>query len=133
VSRFDALQDFKPAHRSLTLHPPARLRFESIQDASGEAVVNLVFYDAGDISPEQIEEVRTAIQSEAEQKALFLRQALEGEKQTVLLLKGEIQALERTLERTVDKLLANQKPTIYLGDGDLCIFRAIVNTESGPS
>jgi uncharacterized protein YjbI with pentapeptide repeats len=99
------------------LHTGASLRFESIQGASGGAVVNLVFDDAENISPEQI----TTIQAEAEQKALFLRQALEGEKQTVLLLKGEIQALERTLERTVDKLLANQKPTIYLGDGDLNI------------
>ena len=92
-----------------------RLRFESIQDASGGAVVNLVFDDSGDISPGQIEELRTAIQSEAEQKAQFLREALAGEKQTVLLLKGEVQALERT----VDKLLLNQKPNIYLSEGDL--------------
>src|SRR5262245_52633413 len=97
------------------LHPGATLRFESIQDASGGAVVNLVFDDAGDISPGQIEELRTAIQSEAEQKAQFLRETLAGEKQTVLLLKGEIQALERT----VDKLLLNQKPNIYLSEGDL--------------
>jgi len=44
-----------------------------------------------------------------------LREALAGEKQTVLLLKGEVQALERT----VDKLLLNQKPNIYLSEGDL--------------
>jgi uncharacterized protein YjbI with pentapeptide repeats len=97
------------------LHIGTSLRFESIQDASGGAIVNLVFDNAGDISPEHIEKIRTEIQAEADQKALFLRQALEGEKQTVLLLKGEVQALERT----VDKLLLNQKPTVYLGKGDL--------------
>jgi hypothetical protein len=97
------------------LHPGARLRFESIQDASGGAIVNLVFDGEGDISPGQIEELRTTIQLEAEQKAQILREALAGEKQTVLLLEGEVQALERT----VDKLLLNQKPNIYLSEGDL--------------
>jgi uncharacterized protein YjbI with pentapeptide repeats len=97
------------------LHPGVMLRFESVQDAAGGAVVNLAFDDAGDIPPEQIEELRTTIQLEAEQKALFLRQALEGEKQAALLLKGEVQALERT----VDKILHSQKPNIYLSEGDL--------------
>jgi hypothetical protein len=41
-----------------------------------------------------------------------LRQALEGQ---VQFLKDEV----RALERTVDKLLLNQKPTIYLSGGDL--------------
>jgi uncharacterized protein YjbI with pentapeptide repeats len=103
-----------------SLRSGTKLRFESIQDASGGAIANLVFDDAGDLSPEQIEELRTAIESEAEQKALFLRQALEGELQ---FLRGEV----RALERTVDKLLLNQKPSIYLGEGALNMSGDIYN------
>src|SRR5262249_19610829 len=55
------------------LHPGVVLRFESIRDASGGAVVNLVFDNAGDISPEQIEELRNTIQLEAERVAQQLR------------------------------------------------------------
>src|SRR5262249_29156608 len=87
----------------------------SIQDASGGAIVNLVFDDVDDVSLERMEELRSAVQLDAEHKASFLRQELEGEKRTVLLLRGEVQALERT----VDKLLLGQRPTIYLSEGDL--------------
>jgi hypothetical protein len=37
------------------------------------------------------------------------------------------------LERTVDKLLANQKPTIYLGDGDLNISSDTYNISGQPA
>ncbi len=96
------------------LHPGAKLRFESIQDASGAAVVNLFIDDEHGVPPERIEEIRAAIQSDAEQKAIFLRQELEGEKRIALLLKGEVRALERTM----NKLLLNQKPNIFLNEGD---------------
>lgn len=92
--------------------PGCKLRFESILNGPGGAVVTIAIEEAEDASPEQMTRLRAAIQSEAEQKAQRLREALEGEKQSVLLLKGEV----RTLERMVDKLLS--RPTFYLQGGD---------------
>jgi hypothetical protein len=88
------------------------LRFESIQDGPGGAVVTIVVEDAEDTSPAQVERLRAEIQSEAEQKAARLKEALEGERQSVLLLKSDV----RRLEWTVDKILS--RPTFYLQGGD---------------
>lgn len=96
-------------------HPGCKLRFESIQDASRGAVVTIVVEDVDDTPPEQMAVLRAAIQSEAEQKAQHLRQTLEDERQTTLLLKGEVQALERM----VAKLFSDQKPSYYLEKGDV--------------
>lgn len=92
--------------------PGCRLRFESIQDGPGGAVVTIVVEDAEDTSPAQAERVRAEIQAEAEQKAARLKEALAGERQSVLLLKSDV----RRLEWTVDKILS--RPTFYLQGGD---------------
>ena len=92
--------------------PGCKLRFESIQEGPGGAVVTIVVEDADDIPLGQLEQIRASIQAEAERKARRFRKALESEKQSVLLLKGEV----RALERTVDKFLS--RPTIYLEGGD---------------
>jgi uncharacterized protein YjbI with pentapeptide repeats len=93
-----------------SLHPGATLRFKSIQDASGGAVVNLVLDDADDISPEQIEGLRTAIQSEAERQAQQFRLALKEKEETVLRLEGQLQ----TFQWTFRELLSQYKPNQLL-------------------
>lgn len=92
--------------------PGCKLRLESIQDAPGGAVVTIVVENSEDTSLKQMSLLKAAIQSEAEQKAQYLRDALESEKESALLLKGEVQ----TLERMIDKLLS--RPTYYLQGGD---------------
>jgi hypothetical protein len=52
-----------------------KLRFESIQDSPGGAVVTIIVEEAEDTSPSQMEQFKAAIQTEAEQKAQHLRQA----------------------------------------------------------
>lgn len=91
--------------------PGCKLHFESIHDAPGGAVATIIIEDAEDTSPEQIEKLRAAIQAEAEQKAQYLREALESEKES-LFLKGKVQAMTEV----VDKLLS--KPTYYLQGGN---------------
>ena len=88
--------------------PGCKLRFESIQDGPSGAIVTIVVEDAEDTSPAQMDRLRAEIQAEAEQKAARLRGALESERESVLLLKGEV----RALGGIVDKLLS--RPTFYL-------------------
>lgn len=95
--------------------PGCKLRFESIQDAPGGALVTIVVENVEDAPSEQMERLRADIQSEAEQKSQFLRAALEDERRTRLLLTGEVQALERI----VDKLLSREKTAFYLEKGGI--------------
>lgn len=90
-------------------YPGCKLRFKSIEDASGGAIVTIVIDEADDTQLWQMEELRVALQAEAEQKSAYIRQALEDEKRRRLLLTGEVQALERI----VDKLLLGQKQNIF--------------------
>jgi uncharacterized protein YjbI with pentapeptide repeats len=92
------------------LHPGATLRFESVQVASGGAIVNLVFDDAIDISPEQIEELRTAIQLDADREAHQFRLALKEKEDLVLRLEGQLQ----TFQWTFRELLLQSKPNQLL-------------------
>jgi hypothetical protein len=91
--------------------PGCRLRFESIQDGPGGAVVTIVIEEAKDASPEQMALLRAAIQAEAKEKAQYLRQALESEKESVLL-KGKVLSLEWTVKEILSR------PTFYLERGD---------------
>lgn len=95
--------------------PGCKLRFESIQDAPGGALVTIVVEDVENTSLEQLERLKADIQSEAEQKSQLLREALEDERRTRLLLTGEVQALERI----VDKVLSREKTAIYLEKGGI--------------
>jgi hypothetical protein len=95
--------------------PGCRLRFESINEGPGSAVVTVVIEDAGDTSPAQMERLRADIQAEAEEKARRLREALESERASVLILATEV----RRLEWVVDKLLS--RPTFYLQRGDAIV------------
>jgi len=95
--------------------PGCKLRFESIQDAPGGALVTIVIEDVGATSSEHLEKVRAEVQAEAEQKSQYLRGALEDERRTSLLLTGEV----RALERIVDKLLSKEKTAYYLEKGGI--------------
>jgi len=92
--------------------PGCKLRFDSIQDGPGGAVATIVVEDAGDTAPEQVGLLKADIQAEAEGKARRLRDALESERESVLILGTEV----RRLEWMVDKLLS--RPTLYLQGGD---------------
>jgi hypothetical protein len=89
------------------------LRFESIEDGPGGAVLTIVVEDVGDTSPKQTERLKTAIRAEAEEKVCRLREALESERVSVLVLGTEV----RRLEQMVDNLLS--RPTFYLQEGDV--------------
>jgi hypothetical protein len=100
------------------LHEGCKLRFESIQDDSGGALVSVVIDDdAHDTSPAQMEQLRVQIQTEVEHKALQLRLALREKEGIILRLGGQVQALQWT----VDELLLNQKPNVFLTGGDVNI------------
>src|SRR6266508_2945267 len=96
-------------------HPETKLRIESIQDASGGAVVSLVLEDISDISAERVEELRTAIQLEAEQTTQHLRLAIEEREKKIFGLESQVEMLKWSFNPVV----LNQKPNIYLSEGDL--------------
>src|SRR6266545_1611588 len=96
-------------------HPETKLRIESIQDASGGAVVSLVLEDISDISAERVEELRTAIQLEAEQTTQHLRLAIEEREKKIFGLESQVEMLKWSFNQVV----LNQKPNIYLSEGDL--------------
>src|SRR6266508_3982403 len=75
-------------------HPETKLRIESIQDASGGAVVSLVLEDISDISAERVEELRTAIQLEAEQTTQHLRLAIEEREKKIFGLESQVEMLK---------------------------------------
>ena len=94
-------------------HPGCRLRLESIQDASGGAVVTIVIDDSGDASSEQGEELRAAIQSEAEQEVQRFRLSLKEKEEIILRLEGQVQAFQWTYK----ELLLNQKQNLLFITG----------------
>src|SRR6266508_3742986 len=94
-------------------HPETKLRIESIQDASGGAVVSLVLEDISDISAERVEELRTAIQLEAEQTTQHLRLAIEEREKKIFGLESQVEMLKWSFNPVV----LNQKPNIYLSEG----------------
>lgn len=76
------------------IQPDCKLRFESVRDSSEGAIVTIAIDEVEDRSSGQIEQLRAAIQAEAEQKAQYLRYALESEKQATNRLRGQVESLQ---------------------------------------
>jgi hypothetical protein len=87
-------------------HPEGSLRFVSIHEDSGGAVVELAIEDIENSTPEQITQLQTALQTEAQAKVEYQRQAL-IERDTRLQLEGKVQQLDSL----VDRLLLRQGNT----------------------
>jgi hypothetical protein len=95
-------------------NPGSKLSFESIQDCSGGAVLTLAIEDSDNTSAEQMEQLRSSIQAEAEQKPSQFRRVLREKEEIILWLDGQVESLNWTF----NELLLNQKPTILLTAGD---------------
>jgi uncharacterized protein YjbI with pentapeptide repeats len=89
------------------LHPGVGLRLVNIREDSGGVVVELAI--EGDKLPEQLKYLKEALETEAQQKAEYLRQAL-NEREANLQLQGEV----KQLTSFVDKLIA--RGSIIMGD-----------------
>jgi hypothetical protein len=90
-------------------HPGCSLRLDSIHDAAGGIVVELVIEDSGNRPPEHVEQLKAALESEAQQKVEYQRQAL-AEKKKRLELEGAL----KYSDAVIDKLIL--RPTIHQGD-----------------
>jgi hypothetical protein len=90
-------------------HPGSGLRLVGIKEDSGGVAVELAIEDAGDQSPEQLMSFKEALETEARQKAEYIRQAL-YEREAKLQLQGEV----KQLTSFVDKLIA--RGSIIMGD-----------------
>jgi uncharacterized protein YjbI with pentapeptide repeats len=87
-------------------YPECSLRFVSIHEDSGGAVVELAIEDTEHSTSEQITQLQTALQTEAQAKVEYQRQAL-IERDTRLQLEGEV----KRLDLFVDKLLLQRGDT----------------------
>jgi hypothetical protein len=87
-------------------YPESNLRFVNIHEDSGGAVVELAIEDTENSTPEQIAQLQTALQIEAQAKVEYQRQAL-IERDTRLQLEGKVQQLDSF----VDKLLLQRGNT----------------------
>ena len=96
-------------------HPGCKLRFKSIKDTSGGAVVTVAIDETGDATSEEIENLRVVIQAEAARNVENFRLALKEKENLIQQLGGQVQALKWTF----NELLLNQKPTYYLKQGDI--------------
>lgn len=96
-----------------TSHPVCKLRFESIYDASGGALVSIIIDDTSEISFEKMEQLRVSIQSEAEHEVQRFRIALKEKEELILRLEGQVQAFQWTYK----ELLLNQKQNLLFITG----------------
>jgi Pentapeptide repeats (8 copies) len=90
-------------------HLGSSLRLVNIHEDSGGVVVELAIEAGGNQSPEQLGQLKAALETEAMQKAEFIRQAL-SEREAKLQLQGEV----KQLTSFVDKLIA--RGSIIMGD-----------------
>jgi uncharacterized protein YjbI with pentapeptide repeats len=118
-----------------TLYKDCNLRFQSIEDGPGGAVVTIAVDPLNEQTSEQTVELQKAIQSEAEQKAHYLRKALEtiGEN---LLLKAEIKELNSQIDKLLSGIVSNSheldgKPLALLVDVEThwSVLQGIVRQE----
>jgi uncharacterized protein YjbI with pentapeptide repeats len=93
-------------------HPGCKLSFQSIEETSGGAIATLVLEESKDIAVEEVEAVRALIQADAERDVQALRLALESKDKNIAELRGEVQALDRT----IDKLIKQVVSTTVIGD-----------------
>jgi uncharacterized protein YjbI with pentapeptide repeats len=87
--------------------PDCSLRFVNIHEDSGGKVVELAVEDIEDLSKEQIKQLQTALEKEAQQQVEYQRKAL-SEREKRLELEGEV----KQLSLVVDKLI--QRPNFII-------------------
>lgn len=90
-------------------HQGSGLRLVNIHEDSGGVVVELAIEDEGNFTPDQLTQLKKALETEGQQKAEYLRQAL-SEREAKLQLQGEV----KQLTSIVDKLIA--RGSIIMGD-----------------
>lgn len=83
-------------------HPNARLRFVSIKEESGGAVVELAIEGDEDIQPAQLKQLQADLESEAQQKVEYQRQAL-AERDARLQLQGGIDYLNAVIDKLINR------------------------------
>jgi hypothetical protein len=91
------------------LHSGCSLRLVHVRDDSGGAVVELAIDEADVNSPEQLKQLKAALEEEAQRKIIYQRRAL-AERETRLRLEG---ALKQS-DAIINKLIL--RPTIHQGD-----------------
>jgi hypothetical protein len=91
-------------------HPGCSLRLISIHEDSGGAVVELAVDDTDERSLQQVKQLKAAIESEAQQRIEYQRQAV-IEREARLQLEGEV----RQLDSVVDKLIRHH--AIHISQG----------------
>ncbi len=91
-------------------HPGSDLRLVSIKEDSGGVVVELAIEGADNKTPEQLQQLKAALETEAQQRVEYQRQAL-IEREARLQLEGEV----RQLSSVVDKLILRQSIIVNQG------------------
>jgi uncharacterized protein YjbI with pentapeptide repeats len=91
-------------------HPGNGLRLVSIREDSGGVVAELAIEGADNKTPEQLQQLKTVLEAEAQQRVQYQRQAL-VEREARLQLEGEV----RQLSSVVDKLILRQSIVVNQG------------------
>jgi hypothetical protein len=94
--------------------PDSSLRFVSICTDAGGAVVELAIEDIDDLGKEQIKQLQTALEKEAQQQIELQRKALK-EREKRLELEGEV----KQLSLVIDKLIQRPNFKIQKSKGDI--------------
>jgi uncharacterized protein YjbI with pentapeptide repeats len=102
-------------HHIEASHTECKLRFQSIEDASGGAIVTLAIDTADGLAHEYLDKLRQDIQSEVQRDVHQIRQTLEIKGELIQRLNGQVESLQWT----VKEILTNQKPTYYLEKGNI--------------
>jgi hypothetical protein len=91
-------------------HPGSSLRLVSIKEDSGGVVAELAIEGADNKSPEQLQQLKTILEVEAQQRVQYQRQAL-AEREARLQLEGEV----KQLSSVVDKMILRQSIIVNQG------------------
>jgi hypothetical protein len=91
-------------------HPESGLRLVSIKEDSGGVVAELAIEGADRRTPEQLQQLKTILEAEAQQRVQYQRQAL-IEREARLQLEGEV----KQLSSVVDKLILRQSIIVNQG------------------
>ena len=92
-------------------YPGSGLRLVSIKEDSGGVVAELAIEGVDNKTPEQVQQLKTTLEAEAQQRVQYQRQAL-VEREARLQLEGEV----KQLNSVVDKLILRQSIIVNQGD-----------------
>jgi uncharacterized protein YjbI with pentapeptide repeats len=82
--------------------PDSTLRFVSIHEDSGGAVVELAIEDADALNKEQVKQLQVALEKEAQQQVEYQRKALK-EREKRLELEGEVKQLSTMIDKLIQR------------------------------